>query len=383
MAGLLAACGETESPPPSGDYLVRVENIRTLDVHQVRAQLKNHPAVSVNPLLIDLLATQGVRVLKLTYRTPNPEGQIIEVSGALILPEEGNAPLPLMSVQHGTILFESEAPSNYQLSVEATFFGTLLGAAGYIAVVPDYIGYGASQNEPHPYEHRATLGRTCLDMLRAVREYAQQTQLVLDDRLFLAGYSEGGYATMCLHKLIEEAHPDEFSVTASAPGAGAYHKTAFSNYILTSQDNLVFINNYLWVLETYNRVYGFGLPWTYFLNSPYASQVAQNGVWINTQYNPQLLFTAQAREDLQNGTNPAFTAALADNDVYDWKPLAPLRMFHGTDDDFVPPFNAEDALAAMQARGATQVSLVLFEDKNHETALEDYVFGVLDFLQDF
>ncbi|NJL12559.1 MAG: hypothetical protein HC913_05885 [Microscillaceae bacterium] len=87
LAGLLASCGETESPSPLGDYLVRVDNIRTLSVNEVRTQLKNHPAVSVNPLLIDLLATQGVRVLKLTYRTPNPEGQMIEVSGALILPE--------------------------------------------------------------------------------------------------------------------------------------------------------------------------------------------------------------------------------------------------------------------------------------------------------
>lgn len=36
--------------------------------------------------------------------------------------------------------------------------------------MPDYLGYGASSNYPHPYEHRETLASTSFDMIMAVKE---------------------------------------------------------------------------------------------------------------------------------------------------------------------------------------------------------------------
>jgi hypothetical protein len=45
--------------------------------------------------------------------------------------------------------------------------------------------------------------------------------------------------------------------------------------------------------------------------------------------------------------------------VHDWKPLAPLRMYHGRDDQSVPYVVASKTLQAMLAQGANpaQVSL--------------------------
>ena len=50
------------------------------------------------------------------------------------------------------------------------------------------------------------------------------------DELFLLGYSEGGYATMALHRELQQFHSDEFTVTASAPMAGPWSTTIILPY---------------------------------------------------------------------------------------------------------------------------------------------------------
>jgi dipeptidyl aminopeptidase/acylaminoacyl peptidase len=52
-------------------------------------------------------------------------------------------------------------------------------------------------------------------------------------------------------------------------------------------------------------------------------------------------------------------------------------MFHGTADDFVPIFNSNDALAAMNARGANQVTVVPIPGGNHTTSYPTYFLGAL------
>jgi hypothetical protein len=43
--------------------------------------------------------------------------------------------------------------------------------------------------------------------------------------------------------------------------------------------------------------------------------------------------------------------------VHDWAPAAPLRLFHGRDDQTVPYVSATTTLQAMRSRGAADVSL--------------------------
>jgi dipeptidyl aminopeptidase/acylaminoacyl peptidase len=77
------------------------------------------------------------------------------------------------------------------------------------------------------------------------------------------------------------------------------------------------------------------------------------------------------------------TTAFRDNDIYDWKPKAPLALFHGTADDYVPYFNSEDAYKAMRARGATQVSLHPIEGGNHFTSVAQYTLEALGFISQY
>ncbi|SMB94096.1 secretory lipase [Hymenobacter roseosalivarius DSM 11622] len=333
--------------------------------------------------IVSALTRYSIRVYRLTYTTPNTDGQPITASGAVLVPVAAEA-LPLLSYQHGTISpkDEARAPSYYRPGGEVWTAISVLASSGYLVAAPDYIGYGASKNLPHPYEHAASLASASLDMLRAAREFCQREKIQLNDKNFLLGYSEGGFATLALHKLMEEKHAPELTVTASAPGAGAYHKSAFADYILKSEQSLNFLSSYVWVLDTYNRVYHLNRPLTQYFQEPWATQLQANP-FAKVPEMARQLFTEPFRAGILNKTDQPMTAAFRANDIYDWRPRAPLALFHGTADDYVPFFNSEDAYKAMRARGATQVELRPIKDGNHFSSVPQYTLEALAFFGEF
>lgn len=242
--------------------------------------------------------------------------------------------------------------------------------------LPDYLGYGDNKAFHHLYEHGASLGSASYDMLLASREYLLSNDYNIDDKLFLAGYSEGGYASMALHQHIEEE--GELTVTANSVGSGAYNKSDFASEILALDSESPFVRNYLWVLDTYNRAYDINEPWSYYINEPYASNIDRDQplsvFTADIDMNPSQLFTQSFKSEILQKTTSQFNDALEDNDLFDWSPNTPIRLIYGTEDDFVFPSNAISAYNAMKARGA-DVTLIPLEDKNHTTAVNDFVLN--------
>ncbi len=329
------------------------------------------------------LARYSVRVYRLTYRTHTPEGQETTASGAALVPVGAGA-LPVLSYQHGTLEpgSESQAPSYYAPGSDVWSLVSVLAAAGYVVSAPDYLGYGASKALPHPYEHAASLASASADMLRATREFCQQQGVGVNQKNFLLGYSEGGYATMALHKLLEEKYAATLPVTASAPGAGAYHKTAFARYVLGAAQPLGFLGTYVWVLRTYDRIYALNRPYSFYYQEPYATRLQADPFALVPAQQGQLFADTFRRAVLDNADAP-LAAALADNDIYDWKPRAPLALFHGTADDYVPFFNSQDAYDAMQKRGATQVELHPIRGGDHFSSAPAYTLGAYAFISKY
>nr|WP_262903407.1 alpha/beta fold hydrolase [Hymenobacter psoromatis] len=329
------------------------------------------------------LARYPVRVYRLTYHTSTPAGQQTTASGAVLVPV-APSPLPVLSYQHGTLLpgSEGQAPSYYAAGSDVWSVVSVLAASGYVVAAPDYLGYGASKALPHPYEHAASLASAAADMLRATREFCQQQAISVNQKNFLLGYSEGGYATMALHKLLEAKYAATLPVTASAPGAGAYHKTAFARYILNATQPLSFLSTYVWVLRTYDRVYALNRPYSFYYQEPYATQL-QADPFGAVPGRADQLFAASFRQAVLTNSDAALNDALADNDIYDWKPAAPLALFHGTADDYVPFFNSQDAYDAMQKRGATQVELHPIPGGDHFSSATAYTLGAYAFISKY
>lgn len=332
-----------------------------------------------------LLILHGIKVYQVVYSTTNTDGRPIQASGALIIPDIQNA-VSLISQQHGTITGDDAAPSHYNANSESYTFGSVFASQGYIIAAPDYIGYGASKSLPHPYEHRNGLATASLDMLRATREFLEANRTTgakanWNGRLFLAGYSEGGYATMALQKKLEEEAPNEFNLVASSVGAGAYDKPAFMKEIINTKTSSAssITRLYVWVLLTYDRIYGLNRPMTYYFKEPYASRITAQGyrAYIPVSLNETL--TDTFKKAVNDGTDTAFLNAVADNDIHDWQPKTPTRLYHGDADVTVFYLNSVNAYNAMKARGAASVELIPIKNANHATGLPSYILGTYGF----
>lgn len=342
------------------------------------AQLRSRFTGVNAPLQIFVL--HGIKAYRLEYTTTNTDGKAIRASGALIIPSV-STPIPLISMQHGTITSENDAPSNFGSNSEAYSFGSVFASQGYIIAAPDYIGYGASKALPHTYEQRNGLATASLDMIRATRDFLNDQQINWDKRLMIAGYSEGGYATMSLQKKIEEETGSEFNLVASSCGAGAYDKPAFMKQIINERSSGVdYINRlYLWVLQTYDRIYGLDRSASAYFREPYASQVTAQGKDATINVSLNQAFSDSFKKGINDGTDKAFLAAVQDNDVHDWKPRTPTRLYHGDSDEIVNFLNSQNAYDAMTKRGATNVQLIPIKGANHGTGVLAFILGTYDF----
>jgi pimeloyl-ACP methyl ester carboxylesterase len=370
---VVAAC-QKEDDDRQPEFLVEHELLASFTRAEIISYLDDFGDL---PGGLSFMVTHDVSVYKIVYNTIDTRNNPIPASGALVVPHSSHS-LPMLSFQHGTLRSEQDAPSYFSLT---SYLSALVYAStGYIMVLPDYLGYGSSRHIDHPYEHGRSLATASRDMLRAVREFDERSnEFSANNKLFLTGYSEGGYATMALLKLLEEEHLSEFTVTAATAGAGAYNKSEFARHILQDDTEMRYLNSFLWVLDTYNSVYGLDRPYSYYFNDPHAEIIRKGGVFANTELNPGNLFHPDFRDNLLNGSDTDFMEALADNDNFDWKPVTPLQLYHGTDDDYVFFFNSESAMEAMENRGASRVELITVEGGDHATTIVDYLTGTFLF----
>ncbi|MEZ0485722.1 alpha/beta hydrolase family protein [Fibrella aquatica] len=330
---------------------------------------------------LTLLLQRDIQVYRLTYKTKNTDGTDIMASGALIVPVAiGSETFPIVSQQHGTITNEAQAPSNYGDASEAATVASLFASNGYILSCPDYLGYGESKAIQHPYLHRQTEALASLDMLRAAREFVQTNNAKWNNKVFLAGYSQGGHATMSMLKMMEEQFPTEFSISAASCGAGPYNVEGFMQDLVNKDTHGIPEYNglYVRVLQTYNRIYNLNRPMSYYFKEPYATNVQATGGQSSINVSINKAFTDAFKTTVSSGSDAAFLAAVRDNNVYDWKPKAPLQLYHGTADNQVFYRNSTDAETAMKARGAT-VDLITIRDKDHGPAIQDFLTGTFQF----
>lgn len=378
---LLTACDRTtDTPTPEpNQYLVSSTQVAKLSREQVTSQLSAF-GTQFGGIPVSAIVQNGCVLHRLTYKTKNVDGAEITASGAVIVPDK-TGPVSALSVQHGTIFDETDAPSYFKANTESSTVGVLGAALGYLIVYPDYIGYGASKQVPHPYEHRKTLASAGYDLLKAVQEFCKQNSITWNNNLYLSGYSQGGGATMALQQQIESETPMAFTLKAVSCGAGAYDKLNFTRFVLGSATSGLSNANstYLWVMTTYNRVYNLNRPVSFFLKEPYASQVQTQGPQAPIAISFNQAATDGFKNGILNGTDTEFINALKDNDTYNFVPKTPTLLIHGTADQQVYPLNSQNAYDAMKKQGATTVQLVLLTGKDHGSAIPDYLTRSLQF----
>jgi len=366
-------------PRKDYDVLVEYEHLKTVSVSLIQATSFLYPE------LADILSggdPRSVNVYSVTYKTTNVEGEDILASGAVLLPISDEV-LPLLSYHHGTFTEDLQAPSHYYKGEEVLLAGTLFASLGYAVVMPDYLGYHVSSDYPHPYEHAKTLASASFDMLQAAKELLNEEEININDKLFLTGYSEGGGATMALHHHIEKN--SDWKVSMSAPGGGAYNKTATMTEYLALDEEVSVTGNALLLLYSYDWIYNIDRSWSDYVNPPYVEIL--EGISSPLEYkhadvslNPKELMKADFVNGLLDGSDTEFLAALADNDIYNWSPKYPITLIYGTADQVVFPVNSESAYLALKENGA-QVNIIPIVDASHSSAYLPYMLLVYELFE--
>jgi alpha/beta superfamily hydrolase len=309
---------------------------------------------------IPITSQYDVLGYEVVYETINPKGGRAIASGTLLVPNGTSNTLALASYQHGTITRTNDAPGQELLA------GVAFATTGYAAVVPNFLGLGQISEGLHPYHHARSEATACVDMLRAARSLCATNGHPLNGQLFLAGYSQGGHVTMALLRELEAFHTNEFTVTACAPMAGAYDLSGVT--LADFLSNRVQPNPYYFplLLAAYQSVYQLAPTLADLLAPPYNAtlppllQGNSSGSEINAAMPavPTRILKPEYLAAFQASANHPFRLALRDNDLYRWKPRAPLRMYHCLGDQDVIFANSQVAFDNFQNLGATQVRLI-------------------------
>jgi len=328
-----------------------------------------------------------VDAYKIVYYTINANNKAIKASGLLSIPAKAKSEKsPMLSYQHGTIFLDVQTPSRSASSIQG--INTLAGT-GFIVSAADYIGYGESSNTIHPYHHANSLASAAIDMLKASKIFLANKDIKTNSQLFLAGYSEGGYATLAMQKAIQIDSSGEFTTTASAAGAGAFDLTetartlankitnedpSYMSFLIKAYDSVYTLNK---VTEVYQLAYRKTIN-THFDGKHSGSQIDNK-----LSHTTSELFQPEFLAILRGDGDHVIKDKLALNDIYDWKPDAPTRFYHSPNDEVVPYHNAVKVLQTMRNNGTKNVSLGDCGVGSHVACAIPYVFDALNFFLGF
>lgn len=348
LAAALVACGggdddpATPEQPPENSApgaLLSGSMVNTITPAQITQAFKD-PESHIQGGIVPRYSVSSYR---LNYVTTDKNGAKVTASGLVSVPvKAAGARSPVLSYQHASTFRNNQAPS---IKVEAVEPPLVLASLGYIVVAPDYVGFGASYGVEHPYLTSSPSSRAVIDMLSAAQTWRRQAGVADNGQLFLAGYSEGGYATMAAHRAIHQQGGElKTQLQAAVPGAGPYDV----------QETLD---------EQLDRVRKLFHPLALLIDPDHlsdASESVRNEVrrLLLRQMVPedgdvryQTLFMDRFLADDKAGIAAEHSVHLG------WAPSVPVYLFHGRGDLTVPYSAAESARDTLRAAGAPDVTL--------------------------
>jgi pimeloyl-ACP methyl ester carboxylesterase len=372
----ISSCKDDVESVPKNETLIS----STSFLKRSSAELKTFLQVSGLDVPLEEIK-YNVEILKVTYHTKY-KGSDITASGLVIIPETTDK-IGMLSFQHGTISANSEAPTNLPLNSSELIYYSALSTMGFITTIPDYIGFGSSSDITHPYYVEEYTAGAVVDLLKAAKELAREKKLSFNEKLFLAGYSQGGYATMAAHKYIEENGLSGFNLIASFPASGGYDIKGVQEYFFNQDtyDNPYYM---AFVARAYQTAYDWSAPLSDFFQEPYASRIPDlfNGSKTADQINAQLtntvsdLITTDIHANIDTDSKYNYiTSAFDENSLTDWTPTIKMYMYHGSADITVPYENSVSVYQNFIDRGASPsvVQLITLEGATHSTGVAPYI----------
>lgn len=414
-AAVLTACSGGSSDVPTGPAIDLTTARGTLVANPPVVLASFPTAADFNAVLsgtaggrglLQLAGTPkcGVNFHYMEYNTVGGANEATNATGGIMVPAGTDAACtgarPVLLYSHGTAV-EKNINMASPAYGEAGLVAAMYAAQGFIVVTSNYAGYDASRLPYHPYLNAEQQSNDMIDALRAARTAFPKVGANDSGKLFLSGYSQGGYVAMATHKAMQNNYASEFKVTALGGMSGPYSlsktfaqgaagglglgATYFAPLIYTSWQK-AYGNIYTTPSDLYEAAYATGietllpsstlnfttlittgkLPLKTWADRPLVTGNASLDALFATGIGtPNLLKTSYRNAVLANPQHPV-TVAAAKNDLLSWTPTRPVAMCLGAQDPTVFGTNTSDAAAYFAGKGASALVKV-FDLENAAT----------------
>lgn len=300
-------------------------------------------------------ARNAVRLYRVTYNSVVPErgNKPIVATGLIAIPDGEGTSFPMVSYQHGTVYGKKEVPSFPEQSPETQLMIAQFAGQGYVVIGADYFGMGTS-NEPEGYMVKASHQQATYDMLTASRAVLDHLKFTTT-RLFLAGWSQGGFVTMAmLEKLEQSGVKVDAAVTASAPVDVSVALNGFLSFPRKTDASWV---NSLFILSAFSFENYYGVPGLARSLIADAYYDVARKAYLREPYN-----AADVPTDLHKLLRPdyfdaqffaasAYGRLVSQTQAYRWVIKSPVRNYYGETDEAISTGLGRLAMTYQQAIG--------------------------------
>ncbi|MHA7847047.1 alpha/beta hydrolase family protein [Serratia sp. D1N4] len=316
-------------------------------------------------------ARNAVNLYRVTYHSVIPEfgNRPTVASGLLAIPETAGKSFPLLSYQHGTVYGKYQVPSFPEQSPETQLMIAQFAGQGYLVIGADYFGLGNS-TEPEGYMVKGSHQQATYDMLIAAQSVLKHMGLS-NDRLFLSGWSQGGFVTMAmLEKLESVGIKPQGTTTASAPVDVFALMNGF--LVFPRKFDASWLNSIM-ILSAFAYENYYGVPGLAraLLNDEYYD-VAKKA-YERQPFNPEDIPTdlhKLIRPEYFNPqyfANSAYGKLIAAAQAYRWVIQSPVRNYYGETDEAITVGVGRMAMTYAQSMGSgnTMVEAISTGDTTH------------------
>lgn len=385
---LVTSCRKDDEGPDYS-YFVSKEETATYTKTYITSLINAASATIPEISTLKPLIKGDVIIYRVVYKT-TIDGKENSASGLVCVPATPGE-YPVLSFQNGTNTVNAYSPSEFAINYSYQMI-EIVASMGYIVVIADYPGFGESSDIPHPYLVKEPTVQSLVDMHFAVKEMiaGEVEGIVLKDEYYLIGYSQGGWATLALHKAMELEYGNDFNLAGSACGAGPYNIYLLFQGItnISTYPMPVYLGYILNAYTSYNQ---FTNPVTDIFNEPYATRVASiyNGILESGQINAQLTTSIPGliNPDFLSGfeTSAKYSSvrsALNSNSIEAWHSYKPLLLMHGEKDMSVNPITTENLYSAMIAAGTSPelCKKIIIPGADHGDGVAPFVMQSIQFL---
>src|SRR5213083_1287633 len=324
--------------------------------HQPGALLRIEP-------LKDVILPAGMRGWRILYTTTVDDSTPATAVATVFAPTDAPAgPRPVIAWEHATTgLLQKCMPSLLSAPTKGVPERDRIVRAGWVVVATDYSF--AEKGGPHPYLIGEGEARATLDSVRAAR---QMSELTVDKRVVVWGYSQGGHAVLWTGVVGPRYAPDLeiLGVAAIAPAANIKNILAIN----VAADKR--FGPYLAL--SYSRFY----PDITFEQAvrPEALDAARQIVNLCEfvpSADPERIEALAATFDgpaLATSSNKALQARLEQNTA-DGSIQAPVVIAQGLSDIVVPP-HATDAYVEERCAAGQRLEYWTFAGRDHDTIVQ-------------